>query len=51
MAKLADLRSNLSKEERDEYEKFRSDPKKIAEDDIAIVEVKSGTETSESKGA
>jgi hypothetical protein len=26
MAKLADLRSNLSKEEKEEYEKFRSNP-------------------------
>ena len=43
MAKLADLRSNLSKEEREEYEKFRSNPSKIkdnADDDITEVEVK-----------
>ena len=53
MAKLADLRSNLSKEEREEYEKFRSDPKKIKLDqdnkgqDSDVIEVKPDPESSE----
>ena len=52
MAKLADLRSNLSREEREEYEKFKSNPKKIKEtDDLAVVEVKSTIDSnSEIKG-
>ena len=37
MAKLADLRSNLSKEERDEYEKYRQAPEKIQDDDIKVL--------------
>ena len=38
MAKLADLRSNLSKEEREEYEKYRQAPDKIQDDDIKILD-------------
>ena len=46
MAKLADLRSNLSKEEREEYEKYRK-ADKIQDDDIKVLddvsETKKGT--------
>ena len=43
MAKLADLRSNLSKEEREEYEKFRSNPSKMKDDDKSASSSKSAS--------
>ena len=39
MAKLADLRSNLSKEEKEEYEKFKTDPSKLKNSDTDDIEV------------
>ena len=48
MAKLADLRSNLSKEEREEYEKYRQAPDKIQDDDIKVLE--SSSESTSKKG-
>lgn len=33
------MRSTLSKEEKEEYEKFKNDPSKLNEDDKDIVEV------------
>ena len=49
MAKLADLRSNLSKEEREEYEKFRSNPSKMKDDDKSASSSKSAS--AEDKGS
>ena len=49
MAKLADLRSNLSKEEKEEYEKFKTDPSKPKQSDtddiIEVVGEKTGSTT------
>merc|ERR1719150_572488 len=49
MAKLADLRSNLSKEEKEEYEKFKTDPSKLKQSDtddiIEVVGEKTGSTT------
>ena len=50
MAKLADLRSNLSKEEREEYEKYRQAPEKIQDDDIKVLEPISPESSSSKKG-
>ena len=47
MAKLADLRANLSIEEREEYEKYKNT--KIKDDDIKIMDEKEGTGSSTSR--
>ena len=47
MAKLADLRANLSIEEREEYEKYKNT--KIKDDDIKIMDEKDGTGSSTSR--
>ena len=50
MAKLADLRSNLSKEEKEEYEKFKTDPSKLKNSDTDDIEVV-GEKTSSARGS
>ena len=47
MAKLADLRANLSIEEREEYEKYKNT--KIKDDDIKIMDEKDGASSSTSR--
>ena len=47
MAKLADLRANLSIEEREEYEKYKNT--KIKDDDIKIMDEKDGAGSSTSR--